>query len=67
MTMQRKSPHHKNDDDVSEVRQTLDMEPKSSCKNSTGHDMALDEQSDADVDASETSDAYHLPTLSNIA
>jgi hypothetical protein len=37
------------------------MEPKSSCQNSTGHDSALDQQSDADVDTSETSDAYHLP------
>jgi hypothetical protein len=38
-------------------------EPKSSHKDSTGHERALDEQSDADVDASETSDTYHLPTL----
>jgi hypothetical protein len=58
MTMQRKSPHHKNDDDVSKVQQTL---PKSLCKNSTGHNRALDEQSDADVDMSETSDTYNLP------
>jgi hypothetical protein len=40
------------------------MEPKSSHRNSTGHERALDQQSDADVDASETSDTYHLPTTS---
>jgi hypothetical protein len=57
-TMQRKSPRHKNDDDVSKIRQASDTEPKSSCKNSTGHKRALDQQSDADVDA------YHLPTTS---
>jgi hypothetical protein len=59
--MQRKSPHHKNDNDVSKIRQALDTEPKSSRRNSTGHERALDQQSDADVDASETSDTYHLP------
>jgi hypothetical protein len=61
MMTQRKSPHHKNDDDVSKICQTSDMEPKSSHKNSTGHSRALDQQSDADIDTSETSDAYHLP------
>jgi hypothetical protein len=48
---QRKSPHHKHDDDVSKIWQASDAEPKSSCKNSTGHERALDQQSDA----------YHLP------
>jgi hypothetical protein len=61
--MQRKYPCHKNDDDMSKVWQTLDAEPKSSCKNSTGYNRALDQQSDADVDVSEASDAYHLPML----
>jgi hypothetical protein len=63
-TTQRKSPHHKNDDDVSKIRQASDAEPKSSRRNSTGQERALDQQSDADVDASETSDMYHLPTTS---
>jgi hypothetical protein len=58
---QRKSPHHKHDDDMSKIQQASDAEPKSSRKNSTGHKRALDQQSDAD--ASETSDAYHLPTM----
>jgi hypothetical protein len=62
-TTQRKSPHHKHDDDVSKIQRASDAEPKSSCRNSTGHERALDQQSDADVDASETSDAYHLPTM----
>jgi hypothetical protein len=53
---QRKSPHHKHDNDVSKIRQASDAEPKSSCKNSTGHERAQDQQSDADVDT------YHLPT-----
>jgi hypothetical protein len=64
VTTQKKSPHHKNDDDVSKIQQTLDAEPKTSCKNSTEHNRALDQQSDADVDASETLDAYHLPMSS---
>jgi hypothetical protein len=59
MMTQRKSPCHKNDDDVSKDQQALDVEPKSLHKNSTGHNRALDEQSDADV--SETSDTYNLP------
>jgi hypothetical protein len=63
-TTQRKSPRHKNDDDVSKVRQTSDAEPKSSHKNSTGHDRALDEQSDTGVDMSETSNTYNLPMSS---
>jgi hypothetical protein len=46
------------DDDMSKIRQASDAEPKSSCKNSTGHERALDQQSDADVDA------YHLPMTS---
>jgi hypothetical protein len=62
--MQRKSPRHKHDDDVSKIRQALDAEPKSSRRNSNGHKRALDQQSDADVDASETSDMYHLPMTS---
>jgi hypothetical protein len=61
---QRKSPCHKHDDDVSKIRQALDAEPKSSRRNSTGHERALDQQSDTDVDASEISDVYHLPMTS---
>jgi hypothetical protein len=53
-TMQRKSPCHEHDDDMSKIRQASDAEPKSSRRNSTGHERALDQQSDADVDASET-------------
>jgi hypothetical protein len=49
---------------VSKIQQASDAEPKSSRKNSTGHERALDQQSDADVDASETSDVYHLPMTS---
>jgi hypothetical protein len=60
-TTQRKSPPHKHDNDVSKIRRASDTEPKSSRRNSTGHERALDQQSDADVDASETSDTYHLP------
>jgi hypothetical protein len=63
-TMQRKSPCHKHDDDVSKIQQASDTEPKSSRRNSTGHERALDQQSDADVDVSETSDVYHLPMTS---
>jgi hypothetical protein len=63
-TTQRKSPHHKHDNDVSKIRQASDAEPKSSRRNSTGHERALDQQSDTDVDASETSDTYHLPMTS---
>jgi hypothetical protein len=66
-TMQRKSPCHKHDDDVSKIQCTSDAEPKSSHRNSTGHERALDQQSDADVDTSETSDAYHLPMASQAA
>jgi hypothetical protein len=40
------------------------VEPKSSHKNSTGHKRAQEEQSDADVDMSETSDMYNLPMSS---
>jgi hypothetical protein len=47
--------------DMSKVQQTLDAEPKSSHKNSTGHKRAQEEPSDADVDTSETSDMYNLP------
>jgi hypothetical protein len=63
---QQKSPHHKNDGDVPKFRQTSDMEPKSSHKNSTGHERAQEEPSDADVDVdvSETSDTYNLSTSS---
>jgi hypothetical protein len=39
----------------------LDAEPKSWCKNSTGHERAQEEPSDADIDVSETSDTYNLP------
>jgi hypothetical protein len=60
---QRKSPRHKHDDDMSRIRRASDTEPKSSHRNSTGHERALDQQSDADVDTSETSDVYHLPTM----
>jgi hypothetical protein len=40
------------------------VEPKSSHKNSTGHERAQEELSDADIDVSETFDTYNLPTLS---
>jgi hypothetical protein len=49
---------------MSKIRQASDTEPKSSHRNSNGQERALDQQSDADVDMSETSDAYHLPTKS---
>jgi hypothetical protein len=63
----KESCHITNDDDVSKIRQASDAEPKSSRRNSTGQERALDQQSDADVDASEISDAYHLPTTSRTA
>jgi hypothetical protein len=62
-TTQRTSPRHKHDDDMSKIRQASDAEPKSSCRNSTGHERALDQQSDA----SETSDMYHLPMTVEIS
>jgi hypothetical protein len=61
--MPKKTQHCRNDDDVSNVRQTSDVEPKSSNKNSTGLEEAQEEQSDVDVDMSEMSDAFQ-PSMS---
>jgi hypothetical protein len=62
MTMPKRTQHRKNDDDVSNVRQTSDIEPKSLNKHSTGLKEAQEEQSDADVDMSEMSDAFQPST-----
>jgi hypothetical protein len=58
VTTPKRSQHRRNDDDVSNVRRTSDVEPKSSNKKTTGLEEAQEEQSDADVYVSETSDAF---------
>jgi hypothetical protein len=52
--------HHQNDDDASDAQRSSDIGPKSPHKNSTGHESTQGEPSDADTDASETSDTFHL-------
>jgi hypothetical protein len=54
MTTQRKSHCRQSDNDTSKVQPTSNAEPKSSQKNSTGHEKAQGEPSDGDVDVSET-------------
>jgi hypothetical protein len=61
--MPKKTQHRKNNDDMSNVWRTSDVEPKSSNKKMTGLEEAQEEQSDTDVDASETSDAFQPSTL----
>jgi hypothetical protein len=62
VTMPKKTQCHRNDNDMSNVRRTSDIEPKSSNKNSMRLEEAQEEQSDADIDASETSDAFRPST-----
>jgi hypothetical protein len=57
-TMPKKTQHRRNDDDASNVRRTSDIKPKSSNKKTMGLEEAQEEQSDADVYTSETSDAF---------
>jgi hypothetical protein len=54
----KKTQHCRNDNDMSNIRQTLDVKPKSSNKKMTGLEEAQEEQSDADIYVSETSDAF---------
>jgi hypothetical protein len=63
MTMPKKTQRCRNNDDMSNVRQTSDVEPKSLNKSSTGLEEAQEEQSDVDVDVSEMSDAFQ-PSMS---
>jgi hypothetical protein len=58
VTMPKKTQHHRNGDDVSKVCRTSDVKPKSSNKKMMGLEEAQEEQSDADIDTSETSDAF---------
>jgi hypothetical protein len=57
-TTPKRTRHCRNDDDVSNVRRTSDVEPKSSNKKTMGLEEAQEEQSDADIYASEMSDVF---------
>jgi hypothetical protein len=59
----KKTQCHRNDDDMSNIQRTSDVEPKSSNKKTMGLEEAQEEQSDADVDTSEMSDAFRPSTL----
>jgi hypothetical protein len=63
VTMPKKTQRRRNDDDVSNVQRTSDVEPKSSNKKTMGLEEAQEEQSDTDIDASEMSDAFR-PSMS---
>jgi hypothetical protein len=61
-TTPKRTQHRRNNDDVSNVQRTSDVEPKSSNKKTMGLEEAQEEQSDADVYASEMSDAFRPST-----